>query len=468
MNRKLFLLLILIIFMVSACTLAPEYIKPDSPVPALWPVGPSSGEAQKEASQNISELKWREFFPDSRLQKIIEISLENNRDLRLATLNVERARAMYGVQRAELFPSLGAAGSGAKERVPADLSKTGNSMISESYAVNMGISSWEIDFFGRIRSLKEVALESFLATDQARRSAQISIVSSVAQAYLTLAADREALGLARSTMESQKASYDLMQKKYNAGIANDLQLRQSQAQFDTARGELARSLQSVAQDQNILNLLIGSPLPEDLLPPDLEGMVLPKTISPAISSEVLLIRPDILQAEHMLKGTYANIGAARAAFFPRIALTTSLGTASADLSGLFKDGSSTWSFVPQVTLPIFDARMWSAYDVTKIDKEIALAQYEKAIQTAFREVADALAVGSTIDERVAAQQSLVVAVGETFRLSNELYEKGISSYLGVLDAQRSLYAAQQGLILLRLARITNRVRLYAVLGGGSE
>jgi multidrug efflux system outer membrane protein len=293
-------------------------------------------------------------------------------------------------------------------------------------------------------------------------------VSAAARTYLTLAADREALKLALSTRETQQAAYDLMQKRYEAGIANELQLRQTQTQVDAARGDLARYIQQTAEDENALNLLLGAPAPSNLLPVDLSSNILTKTISSSMSSEVLLSRPDILQAEHRLKGAYANIGAARAAFFPRISLTTAIGTASADLSGLFKDGSGTWSFAPRISVPIFDARTWSAYKVTKIDKEIALAQYEKAIQTAFKEVADTLAVQSTVDQRVAAQQSLVNAVAETYRLSNERYTKGIDSYLGVLDAQRSLYAAQQGLVSLRLARLANQVMLYAVLGGGSE
>ncbi|MDD5723795.1 MAG: efflux transporter outer membrane subunit [Syntrophales bacterium] len=471
MNKKVLLLPGIMIFLLVGCTLAPEYKRPEAPIPAKW----SSAAAHSEPTASTGapvpvapELRWREVFTDERLQKIIEIALNNNRDLRMAVLNVERARALYGIQRAELLPTVSAVGSGSKERVPADLSSTGSAMTSERYGVNLGISSWEIDFFGRIRSLKDVALEEYLATDQARGSAQISLVSAAARTYLTLAADREALKLALSTMETQQAAYDLMQKRYEAGIANELQLRQTQTQVDAARGDLARYIQQTAEDENALNLLLGAPAPSNLLPVDLSSNILTKTISSSMSSEVLLSRPDILQAEHRLKGAYANIGAARAAFFPRISLTTAIGTASADLSGLFKDGSGTWSFAPRISVPIFDARTWSAYKVTKIDKEIALAQYEKAIQTAFKEVADTLAVQSTVDQRVAAQQSLVNAVAETYRLSNERYTKGIDSYLGVLDAQRSLYAAQQGLVSLRLARLANQVMLYAVLGGGSE
>jgi multidrug efflux system outer membrane protein len=235
---------------------------------------------------------------------------------------------------------------------------------------------------------------------------------------------------------------------------------------DTARGDVARYTQLAAQDENVLNLLVGSPMLPALLPSDLGGVSPPQEISPGLSSELLLRRPDVLAAEHGLKAANANIGAARAAFFPRISLTTAIGTASADLSGLFKSGQGTWSFAPQIVMPIFDARTWSAYDVTKVEKEITVAQYEKAIQTAFREVADALAVRGTVNQQVEAQQSLVDAVAETYRLSNARYTKGIDSYLSVLDAQRSLYAAQQGLIVLHLARLVNQVTLYNVLGGG--
>jgi multidrug efflux system outer membrane protein len=447
--------------------MAPEYKRPASPVPADWPKGAAYQETKTASGvSTASELKWQEFFTDEKLQKIITTALKNNRDLRLAALNVERARALYGIQRAELLPAVNAVGSGSKQRVPADLSTTGNAMTVEQYGVNLGISSWEIDFFGRIRSLKDRALEEYLATDQARRSAQILLVSAVANTYLSLAADRENLKLAESTLETQQAAYRLIRRRCDVGLTSELDLHRAQSQVDIARVDAARYTQLVAQDENALNLLVGSPAPGELLPTELDSVSPPREISPGKPSEALLLRPDILAAEHRLKASNANIGAARAAFFPRISLTTAIGTASAELSGLFKSGSDTWSFAPQIVLPIFDARMWSAYDATKVEREITLAQYEKAIQTAFREVADALAVRGTVDQQIAAQQSLVNAVAETYRLSNARYTKGIDSYLGVLDAQRSLYGAQQGLIALRLAGFTNRVTLYKVLGGG--
>ena len=467
MKRNLFLLLGIIVFALNSCTLAPKYTKPASPVPAQWPTGAAYNETKTAASAPaVQDIPWRKFFTDERLQKIIETALNNNRDLRVAALNVERARALYGIQRAELLPTVSAVGSVSKTLVPADLSTTGSATTTSQYSVNLGILSWEIDFFGRIRSLKDQALEEYLATEDARRSAQISLLSSVAQAYLSLAADRENIRLAASTLETQEASYKLIRKRYDAGLTSELDLMQAQSQVDTAKVDVARNTQLAAQDENALNLLVGSPLSSDLLPADLNSVNPPKDISPGLSSELLLRRPDILAAEHQLKAANANIGAARAAFFPNISLTTTIGTTSAELSGLFKAGQGTWNFAPQIIMPIFDARTWSAYDVTKVEKEVSVAQYEKAIQTAFREVSDALAVKGTLNQQITAQQSLVEAVAETYRLSNARYTKGIDSYLGVLDAQRSLYSAQQGLIVLRLARLVNQVTLYMALGGG--
>jgi len=432
-----------------------------------WPTGTAYQAAETATgAQMAPELKWQEFFKDEKLQKIITTALKNNRDLKLAVLNVERARAMYGIQRAELLPAVNAIGSMNRQRIPADLSTTGKAITAEQYGVNLGIISWEIDFSGRIRSLKDRVLEEYLATEQAGRSARILLVSTVANAYLALAADRENLKLASSTLETQQATYHLIQRRYDVGLASELDLRRAQTQVETAKGDVARYTQLAAQDENALNLLVGSPAPDELLPTELGSVIPPREISPGTPSDILLHRPDILAAEHRLKASNANIGAARAAFFPRIALTTSIGTASAELSNLFKSAQETWSFAPQIVLPIFDARTWSAYDATKVEREIAIAQYEKAIQTAFREVADALAVRGTVDQQLSAQESLVNAVAETHRLSNARYTKGIDSYLSVLDAQRSLNASKQGLIVLRLARLANLVTLYKVLGGG--
>jgi len=468
MNKNIILFVGMVVLL-SGCAPPAGDTRPETLVPANWPAGAAYQKADMPAdAPRAPELRWQDFFTDERLQRIIESALNNNRDLRLAALNARRAKALYGIQRAELFPSVNAAGTGNQQRVPGDLSSTGKEMTVKQYSVQLGISSWEIDFFGRIRDLKDRALEAYFATEEARRSAQILLVSSVATAYLTLAADRENLNLSESTLENQKAAYHLVKRRYEVGLASELDLLRAQTQVDTASGDIARFTQLVARDINALNLLIGASVPEALLPVDLTGLKPPKEISPGLSSEVLLGRPDILAGEHLLKAAHANIAAARKAFFPRIALTTAVGTASRDLSELFKSGSGTWSFAPQIVMPIFDARLRSAYEVTKVEKEVALAQYEKAIQTAFREVADALAVGGTVGRQLSAQQSLRAAAAATHRLSGVLYINGIESYLGVLDAQRSLYAAEQGLIALRLANLANQVRLYGVLGGGSE
>ncbi len=466
-KRILFICTALVL--VGGCSLTPNYLQPPAPIPEAWPQGEAYKDNQvMSGAPTAPALSLREFYPDQKLQKIIAMALNNNRDLRLAALNVEKARALYGVQRAELFPSINVSGGENKQRIPANVMGFPESLIIEQYKVDLGVASWEIDFFGRIRSLKERALEEYLATDEARRSAQIALVSEVARAYFILAADREKLKLARSTLETQQGIYDLIRRRYEVGLATELDLRRAQTPVDVARGDVASYTQMVAQDQNALNLLAGSLVPEDFLAPDLASVSPPGDISPGLPSEVLLRRPDIMAAEHRLKGAYAYIGAARAAFFPRISLTSSIGTASDELSGLFGSGSRTWNFAPQIVMPIFDARIWAALRVSKADRKIILTQYEKTIQTAFWEVADALAVRGTVDQRVSAQQSLVNATVETYRLSNERYTKGIDSYLGVLDAQRSLFAAQQGLISLCLARVANRVQLYAVLGGGGE
>jgi len=468
MNRQLLFLLVVIIFQ-AGCSMAPKYTRPEAPIPTDWPDGSAYQNNQSPpGAPTAADLRWQEFFTDKKLQQIIKTALNNNRDLRLAALNVEKARSLYGVQRAELFPTVNATGVGSKQRSSADLTPPGEPKTTKQFNVNLGITSWEIDFFGRIRSLEEQALQEYLATEEARRSVQITLVSEVARVYLTLAADRENLNLVRSTLETQQADYNLIQRHYEVGLATQLALYQAQTRVDAARRDVPRFTQRTAQDQNALNLLVGSAIPEDLLPLDLESVSPLADISPGLSSEALLNRPDIVAAEHRLKGAYAFIGAARSAFFPRISLTTAVGTASDELSGLFGSGNGTWSFTPQVAIPIFDARVWAAYKVSKANREIVLTQYEKAIQTAFREVSDSLAVQGTINQQVSAQRSLVNAVEKTYRLSNKRYTNGIDSYLGVLDSQRSLYASQRVLIELRLAKLANQVTLYTVLGGGWE
>lgn len=460
----------IVLLVLTACSMAPEYTRPEAPVPASWPVGPAyQRESGTPAAKAVAEIPWREFFVDSRLQQVIELTLANNRDLKIATLNVERFRAFYQIERAGLFPQLNASGAGSSQRVPADLSGTGSAEIFRQYSAGLGVSAYELDLFGRVQSLKEQALEEYLATEEAQRAAQISLIAAVAQSYLTLAADREVLDLARQTLESRQSSFALIEKRFNAGITSALDLHQAQTLVDGARVQSVLATRLVAQDENLLTLLVGAPLPAALLPVHLGAEVTLQELTPGLPSESLLRRPDIIQAEHRLKGANANIGAARAAFFPRIALTGSVGVGSDQLSGLFKSGSDTWSFAPQITVPIFDAgRNRANLKVSKVEREIAVAEYERAILTAFREVADALAEHGTITELLAAQESLTAATAESSRLSLIRYDKGVDSYLSVQDAERNLFVAQQNLIAARLSRLTNLVTLYKVLGGGAS
>jgi multidrug efflux system outer membrane protein len=330
------------------------------------------------------------------------------------------------------------------------------------------VTSWELDLFGRVRSLKSAALEQYLASEQARTATQISLVGAVASSYLTLAADRDNLRLAEETLKAQQASYDLILRTRNAGMASDLDVRQSQSQVEAARVDIARYTGLVAQDENALNLLVGSPVAADLLPSELGSDSSLKDISAGLPSEVLLNRPDILTAEHQLKAAYANIGAARAAFFPRIALTGGGGLLSSALSELFSPRARTWMFSPQAVLPIFDSGARKAnLKIAQVDRDLAVAEYEKAIQTAFREVSDSLVLRGKLLEQENAQAALVKSLDDTYRLSDTRYKAGIDSYLSVLVAQRALYGAQQVLISVRQYRLSNLVNLYKVLGGGA-
>jgi multidrug efflux system outer membrane protein len=453
----------------SGCaSMAPKYARPEAPVPSQWPAGPAYKESAGNSEGRITaDIKWQEFFIDTQLQKLISLALENNRDLRIAALSIERAQALYRIQRADLLPTVVAAGSGIAQRMPASRSGTGESPTVHQYSVDLGFSAYELDLFGRVRSLKDQALEELFATEEARRSMQISLVAEVASNYLTLAADKERLKIARDTFESQQASYNLIKRRFEAGASSELDVRQAETSVDSARVDIAFFTSQVARDENALALVVGSPVPPDLLPSGLSAITALKELSPGLPSEVLQRRPDIAGSEHLLKAANANIGAARAAFFPRISLTTSLGLSSDQLSGLFKAGAGAWMFAPQITLPVFDTgRNLANLKAAEVDREIFLAQYEKTIQSAFREVADALAQHGTLDDQLEAQRSLTDATAVSYRLSRARYEKGIASYLNVLDSQRSLYTAQQGLISVRLSRLTNLVTLYKVLGGG--
>ena len=467
MKRRICIFLGLLLGL-GGCSLAPQFQQPEPPLPAVWPQGEAYPQEWAEATElpAATELNWEDFFTEPRLQELIGKALANNRDLRLAVLDVQRARALYGVQRAEQFPALDAVGAANRQRIPADLSSSGRAMTAKEYSVNFGIVSWEVDFFGRIRNLKDQALQEYLATDEARRSTQIALVAEIARTYLTLAADQEALNLALSTLKGQQASYDLINSQLQAGLGTRLDLRRAQTQVDIAREDVALYTRATARDINALSLLVGTQVDKGLLPEGLDNIAPFQDVSPDLPSVALLSRPDIIAAEHRLRAAYAYIGSARAAFFPRIILTTTGGTASRELSGLFDGGQGTWNFAPQISLPIFDTRVRAAYRVSQVEREIALARYERTIQTAFKDVADALAVRGTIDQQLDAHLSLVEAAAETYALSSGRYDRGVDNYLSVLDAQRSLYSAQQGLVQLQLSKLVNRVDLYAELGGG--
>jgi len=444
--------------------LAPTYSRPEAPIPSEWP---AAGAKADDAS--VSAGTGRQgFITDERLRRTIELALANNRDLRVALQNIEKARAQYGVQRAELFPSVAATAGGTRQRTSASTSSSGESSFGSTYTSALGFSSYELDLFGRVRNLNEAALQSYLSTEATTRSTRISLVAEVASAWLTLAADNERLKLAQSTLASQQRSYELTSRMKALGASTALALAQSQTTVDSARVDVASYTAQVAQDRNALDLLAGATVPDELLPP--AGMATASAlvdVPAGLPSTLLQQRPDVLAAEHTLQGSNADIGAARAAFFPTISLTASAGSSSTALSGLFKGGNSTWSFAPSISLPIFNAGSNRAsLDSAKAQREIDLATYEKTVQTAFKEVADALAVRGSLGEQLAAQQSLVDATQKSLTLSQALYRNGSYSYLEVLDAQRSLYTAQQTLITLRLSEQSNRIMLYKVMGGG--
>jgi multidrug efflux system outer membrane protein len=447
----------------GCASMAPTYERPAAPVASNWAAQPLAA-----PSQPAADIAWRDFFSNPKLVKLIELALANNRDLRVATLNIERARAVYQIQDAARLPTVNANAGTTAQRVPLPLSTTGYSFVLHTASLGVGVTNYELDLFGRVRSLNDAALQQYLATEEARRSAQIGLIADLAGAWITLATDLERLQLAQRTLEAQSRSYGLTQRSHDLGIASLLDLRQAQVTLETARGDAARLTSQVALDRNAIALLAGTALPPELEPSvPLGGATRVKELAPGLPSEVLQRRPDILAAEHQLQAANANIGAARAAFYPRITLTGSTGAASASLGRLFSGDTYAWSFTPQISLPIFDGGANQAnLQVAQTDRDLALARYEKSIQAAFREVADALASRATLQEQYAAQAALVDALADAQRLAQARFDRGVDSYLQVLDAQRSLYAAQQGLVSLRLARDANLVTLYKVLGGG--
>lgn len=454
--------------LLAGCSLAPTYERPAAPSPANWPTGPSYKADAPTGATAVSDIAWREFFADARLRQVIELALANNRDLRVSILNIEKARATYGIERAALIPTLSASGGQTATRIPRNQSANDEASITRQYTANLGISAYELDFFGRVRSLSDSALEQYLGTEEARRAQQISLVSEVASSYLNLVADQQRLRVAQDTLRSQQASYTLAERRFNAGATSGLDKYDAQTSVELARSDVAVYTSQVALDQNALALLVGSSVPAELLPQAEFGAVTSLADIPAgVPSDVLQRRPDVLVAERTLRAANANIGAARAAFFPRISLTATAGSLSNNLSDLFKAGSGSWSFIPQISLPIFDGGVNRAnLDIAKVNREISVAQYEKAIQVAFREVSDALAQRGTIDERLQSQEALVEASTKSYTIQDARYKQGAETYLNALIAQRALYTAQQSLITARLAKSTNLVTLYKVLGGG--
>ena len=450
----------------SGCSLIPDYQQPPAPIASQWPQGQAYAPSEA-ADIAAAEQGWRQFFRDPALQQLIERALLNNRDLRVAALNIEAYRAQYRIQRADLLPAVSADGSGSRQRLPADVGQTGSAGISSQYSATLGVSAYELDLFGRVRSLSQQALETYLSSEEARRSTQISLVASVANAYLTWQADQALLQLTEDTLSTYEESYQLTLRSSEIGVASALDLSQSRTSVEAARVKLAQYQRLVAQDRNGLTLLLGSGLPADLPASQPLDAELLSQVPAGLPSDLLQRRPDILEAEHLLKAANANIGAARAAFFPSISLTANAGSLSPDLSGLFGGGSGTWLFQPQISLPIFNAgSLRASLDYSKIQKDIGVARYEKSIQTAFQEVADGLAARQTYQQQLQAQRDLVEANQDYYRLAERRYRIGIDSNLTFLDAQRSLFSAQQALISDRLAQLTSEVNLYKALGGG--
>ncbi|WP_233803161.1 efflux transporter outer membrane subunit [Paraburkholderia sp. HP33-1] len=470
--QKHSLIAVAVVLLATGCTMAPHYERPAAPVTATFPTGgvydqqPGASGAHSANGQAAADIGWRDFFVDPRLQQLIEIALKNNRDLRVSVLNMQASAAQYRIVRAELFPTLNAAASQSKSRTPKDLTATGQT-ISNSYSVGLN-ASWEIDFFGRVQSLRDQALATYLGTAQARKAAEIALVSQVANQYLTVLELDDLLKVTQNTLVTAQESYRITKLQFDNGTGSELDLRQSQTVVETASANLQSQMRLRAQADNALALLIGEPLPADLAPGlPLSDQSLLTDIPAGLPSDLLTRRPDIMEAEENLLAANANIGAARAAFFPKVTLTGSVGTLSPTLGGLFKPGSAAWSFAPSITLPIFEGGQNIAnLNLANIEKNVQIATYEKAIQTAFREVADGLAARGTYDEQIAALERDTAAEQRRLDLSTLRYKSGVDSYLSVLTAQTALYVAQQALVTARMERLQNLVTLYQALGGG--
>jgi multidrug efflux system outer membrane protein len=462
--------LVAIAALIAGCSLQPVYERPAAPVAATYPIGAaykSSTSGSGGMALPAVDLGWRDFLTDPRLQRLVEIGLANNRDLRVAALNVAQMQAQYRIQRAAMFPQVSAFAASSATRTPASLSTTRNATVTHDYQVGVS-AAWEIDFFGRLQSLNDQALQQYFATAQARKAAQLLLVSEIADQYLTLLAYDDLLAVTQRTLETAQASYKLTLLQFQTGTGTELSVRQSESVVEQARANYSAQVRGRAQAENALVLLLGQPLPADLpQPAPLNAQTILADIPADLPSDLLVRRPDIMQAEATLRGANANIGAARAAFFPTISLTGSLGTASSALAGLFGPGALAWSFLPSITLPIFEAgKLQASLDVATVQKDINVAQYQKAIQMAFREVADGLAARGTYDDQVASLERFTEAEQRSLDLSDLRFRNGVDTYLTVLTAQTALYSAQLTLVSARLARLTNLVDLYRSLGGG--
>ena len=443
----------------GCATLVPPLPEAKPQIRQAWPVPAETG-GTADGTAAVINVGWRDVLVDARLERVVEQALANNRDLRVAMLNVERARAQYRIQRAARVPAIGA--NAAMERTGGDVP------TSETYTASVGLASFELDLFGRVRNLSEAALQQYFAQEENRRAAQITLIGTVANAWMTLAADQSLLVIAGDTLAAQEASLRLTERRHALGAVSGLVLAQARTQVETARADQARYLGRIEQDRHALDLLAGAPVADTDLPQGFEdGLVAMTALPSGLPSELLLRRPDIQSAEHVLRGANANIGAARAAFFPSISLTAGAGSMSGDFSGLFDAGTRFWRFSPQVNLPIFQGGALRAnLGMATANRDIALANYEKAIQSGFREVADAISLGATLAEQRAAAERLLAAAQQAERLSKARYDAGYDSYLTLLDAQRTRYAAQQGLVAARLAEQANRIALYSAVGGG--
>lgn len=451
----------------AGCSLAPHYERPAAPIPALYPDAPPAGTASQSAAA-AADLGWREFFRDPRLLALIEIALQNNRDMRIAVERVQEARAQYGVQQSEQLPTIGLGGNAQIQRNPENLRVGADApSVSRYYQAGVGNTSFELDFFGRIKNLTEAAYQQYLSTEQAQRTVHISLVAQVAEAYFALRTAEQQQDLVQKTLQSRQNTYDLVKTRFDIGVAGALDLNQAKGQVESARADLQNIKRVQARAQNTLQLLAGQPLPAELPAPSVFGKdQLLAAVPVGLPSDLLQRRPDIIGAEHALMGANANIGAARAAFFPNISITGLFGFASPALGGLFSSSQRFWSFAPQLTMPIFSGGVSGNLDLAKARKNIAVAQYEKTIQTAFKEVADALAGEETYTGQLDALRALEDSAVQTLKLSQLRYDNGIDSFLQVQTAEITLYTAQQQFLQTGLDSIMNRVELYKALGGG--